>query len=167
MRARSEETALRAEVLLSTPVRRLAFAGSHLLLAAAGAAVLLVATGLGAGLAYGVAVHDVGGQLAVLLGAALAQWPAAVVPAGIAVLLFGFAPRAATAAWGVLVGFVLLGQIGPVLRLGQPVMDISPFTHTPKLPGSTVAALPLVVLSAVAIALTVAGLAGFRRRDVG
>jgi polyether ionophore transport system permease protein len=167
LRARSEETALRAEVLLSTPVRRLAFAGSHLLLAAVGAAVLLVATGLGAGLAYGVAVHDVGGQLAVLVGAALAQWPAAVVPAGIAVLLFGFAPRATTAAWGVLAGFVLLGQIGPALRLGQPVMDISPFTHTPKLPGSTVAALPLVVLSAVAIALTVAGLAGFRRRDVG
>jgi ABC-2 type transport system permease protein len=90
-----------------------------------------------------------------------------VVPAAIAAVLFGFVPRATTAAWGVLAGFVLLGQIGPLLRLGQPVMDISPFTHTPKLPGSTVTALPLVVLSAVAIALTGAGLAGFRRRDVG
>ena len=167
LRARSEETALRAELLLSTPVRRFAFAGSHLLFAAVGSAVLLAATGVGAGLAYGVAVHDIGGQIATLIGAALAQWPAAVVPAAIAAVLFGFVPRATTAAWGVLAGFVLLGQIGPLLRLGQPVMDISPFTHTPKLPGSTVTALPLVVLSAVAIALTGAGLAGFRRRDVG
>jgi ABC-2 type transport system permease protein len=167
LRARSEETALRAEVLLSTPVRRLAFAGSHLMLAAVGTAVLLAATGLGAGLAYGVAVHDVGGQLAILLSAALAQWPAAVVPAAIAVLLIGFAPHATTAAWGVLAGFVVLGQIGPLLRLDQLVMDISPFTHTPKLPGSTVTALPLVILSAVAIALTIAGLAGYRRRDIG
>jgi polyether ionophore transport system permease protein len=167
LRARSEETALRAEVLLSTPVRRIGFAGSHLLLAAVGSAVLLAATGLGAGIAYGVAVHDVTGQLDVLVGAALAQWPAAVVPAAIAVLLFGYVPRATTAAWGILAGFVLLGQIGPLLRLGQPVLDISPFTHTPKLPGSTVGALPLVVLSAVAIALTVAGLSGFRRRDIG
>jgi len=47
------------------------------------------------------------------------------------------------------------------------VMDLSPFTHTPKLPGSAVAALPLVILSAVAIMLTLAGLAGFRRRDIG
>ncbi len=167
LRARSEETALRAEVLLSTPVRRLAFAGSHLLFAAVGAAVLLAGTGFGAGLAYGVARHDVGGQLATLLAAALAQWPAAVVPAAIAALLFGVAPRTTTAAWGILAGFVLLGQIGPLLRLGQPVMDLSPFTHTPKLPGSAVATMPLVILSAVAIALTLAGLAGFRRRDIG
>jgi ABC-2 type transport system permease protein len=167
LRARTEETALRAEVLLSTPVRRIGFAGSHLALAAVGSAVLLLATGLGAGVAYGIATGDVGGQLAALVGAAIAQWPAAIVPAAIAVLLFGFAPRWTTAAWGVLVAFVLLGQIGPVLRLGQPAMDLSPFTHTPKLPGSTVPALPLAVLSAVAVALCITGLVGFRRRDIG
>jgi ABC-2 type transport system permease protein len=167
LRARSEETATRAEVLLATPVRRIGFAGSHLLLAAVGSAVLLAATGLGAGLAYGIAMHDVGGQVATLLGAALAQWPAAAVPAAIAVALFGLAPQASNAAWAVLAAFVLLGQIGPLLHVGQPVMDLSPFTHTPKLPGSSVDGLPLVVLAAVAIAVCVGGLAGFRRRDIG
>jgi ABC-2 type transport system permease protein len=167
LRARSEETAMRAEVLLSTPVRRFGFAGSHLLLAAVGSAVLLAATGLGAGLAYGIAMHDVGGRVATLLGAGLAQWPAAMVSAAIAVALFGLAPRASNAAWAVLAAFVLLGQIGPLLQVGQPVMDLSPFTHTPKLPGSTLDALPLVVLSAVALALCITGLVGFRRRDVG
>jgi ABC-2 type transport system permease protein len=167
LRTRSEETALRAEVLLSTPVRRIAFAGSHVLIAAAGAAFLLLATGVGAGLAYGAAVHDVGGQLASLIGASLAQWPAAVVPAAIAVALFGFVPRATTAAWVVLAAFVLLGQIGPLLRVGQPVMDLSPFTHTPKLPGGGASALPLVMLTLVALVVAAIGLAGFRRRDVG
>ncbi|HKE63980.1 MAG TPA: ABC transporter permease [Micromonosporaceae bacterium] len=167
LRARSEETALRAEVVLATPVRRVAYAGSHLLLAAVGAAILLAATGVGSGLAYGVAVHDVGGQLAALVGAALAQWPAAMVPAGIAALLFGVAPRLTTAAWALLAAFVILGQVGPILRVTQPVMDLSPFTHTPKLPGVGVTYVPFVLLTAVAVGLALVGLAGFRRRDVG
>lgn len=167
LRARSEETAMRADVLLATPVRRLSFAGTHLVIAAVGCAVLLVATGLGAGLAYGIAIHDIGGQIGVLVGAAIAQWPAAVVPAAIAALLFGVAPRATVAAWGLLAAFVVLGQVGPLLRLNQTVMDLSPFTHTPKLPGSEVTALPFTVLTAVAIGLTAVGLIGFRRRDIG
>src|SRR5262249_33658248 len=100
-------------------------------------------------------------------GAALAQWPAAMVPAGIAALLFGVAPRLTTAAWALLAAFVILGQVGPLLRVTQPVMDLSPFTHTPKLPGVDVTYVPFVVLTAVAVALAVVGLAGFRRRDVG
>ena len=168
LRARGEETALRVEVLLATPVRRVAFASGHVALALAGAAVLLLAAGFGAGLAYGISVHDVGGQLGRVIGAALAQWPAAVIPAGVAVALFGLAPRAAAGtAWGLLGAFALLGQLGPILRVAQSVMDVSPFTHTPKLPGGPVAALPFVAMSVVALALTALGLASFRRRDIG
>jgi len=167
LRARSEETAQRAEVLLATPVRRFAFAGSHALLGAAGAAVLLLVTGIGAGLAYGVAIHDVGGQLGSLVGAALAQWPAAVVPAAITLALFGFVPRFTTAAWAVLGAFVLLGQVGPLLHVGQPVMDLSPFSHTPKLPGVDITFVPFVSLTVIALAVAAFGLAAFRRRDIG
>jgi ABC-2 type transport system permease protein len=166
MRARSEETAGRAEAILATPVRRSAFAGSHLLLAAAGTAVLLTATGLGAGLAYGIAVHDIGRELPTLLGAALAQWPAAVVPGAIAALLFGGVPRWTGAAWGALGLFVLLGQLGPLLRLSQIVMDVSPFTHTPKIPASGGSAMPSLVLTAIALVLTTAGLMAFGRRNI-
>ena len=45
--------------------------------------------------------------------------------------------------------------------------DISPFTQTPKLPGVTVSAGPLVWLCGIALALSTAGLAGLRRRDIG
>jgi len=47
------------------------------------------------------------------------------------------------------------------------VLDVSPFTHVPKLPGGTVTAAPLFWLSVIALALSVAGLAALRRRDIG
>ena len=46
-------------------------------------------------------------------------------------------------------------------------MDISPFTQTPKLPGGTVRAEPLLWLCGITLALAVAGLAGLRHRDIG
>ena len=66
-----------------------------------------------------------------------------------------------------MVACVLLGQLGPVLRFDQSVMDISPFTHLPKLPGGTLSAAPMLWLVAVAVTLGVAGLVGLRRRDIG
>jgi len=47
------------------------------------------------------------------------------------------------------------------------VLDISPFTHVPRLPGGTVSASPLFWLSVIAVVLCVTGLAALRRRDIG
>jgi ABC-2 type transport system permease protein len=69
--------------------------------------------------------------------------------------------------WAALVTCLLIGQLGPVLQLDQWVLDLSPFTHVPQLPGAELTWTPLLWLTALALALTVAGLAGFRRRDVG
>jgi len=55
---------------------------------------------------------------------------------------------------------------GPLLDVPGWVLDISPYEHVPAVPAATVAAGPLLALAAVAAALTAAGLAGFRRRDV-
>ena len=57
--------------------------------------------------------------------------------------------------------------LGASLQLSHWVLDVSPFTHTPKLPGGMVSAAPLVWLSAIAVALPVVGLLGLRRRDIG
>jgi ABC-2 type transport system permease protein len=62
---------------------------------------------------------------------------------------------------------LLLGQLGPLFGLPQWLLAASPFSHTPKLPGGTVSAAPLVALSTAAIALVYGGLAAFRHRDVG
>jgi ABC-2 type transport system permease protein len=46
------------------------------------------------------------------------------------------------------------------------ILDISPFTHAPRLPGGPVSAEPLLVLCLVALTLAAAGLAALRRRDI-
>jgi hypothetical protein len=41
-------------------------------------------------------------------------------------------------------------MVGASMRLGQWLLDLSPFTHIPKAPGAAVSATPLVWLLAVA-----------------
>ncbi|MBB5954145.1 ABC-2 type transport system permease protein [Saccharothrix tamanrassetensis] len=167
LRLRTEETDFRAEPVLATPVRRVSWVASHLAFATLGTAVVLAAAGLGAGLVHGARVGDVGGQVGRLVGAALAHLPAVWVVAGIALALFGLVPKLVMASWAVLVVFLVLGQLGPVLGLDQWAMDLSPFTHIPKLPGADLTATPLVWLTVTAVALMAVGFAGFRRRDIG
>lgn len=166
LRARGEESAGRAESLLATPIGRVRWAATHVVAALAGTAVVLAAGGLGAGLAHGLRTHDVSGQLPRLLGGALAQWPAVALVAAIAAALFGVVPRYAAIAWGALAVFLLLGQLGPVLKLSQTVMDVSPFTHVPKVPGGAFTWTPLGWLGLLAAGLVALGLAAFRRRDL-
>jgi ABC-2 type transport system permease protein len=61
---------------------------------------------------------------------------------------------------------VLLGQVGAALQLSQAALDVSPFTHIPRVPGGSVEALPLISLGLITVALLAIGLAGFRRRDI-
>jgi ABC-2 type transport system permease protein len=166
LRLRVEEAGGRAEPVLATAVGRLRWAGSHLMIAVLGPAAALIAAGLTTGLAYGLSSGNVGQQLPRVLAGATVQVPAVWVLAAIAVALLGLQPRLAPAAWGALAVCLLLGLVGAAVRLDQWLLDLSPFTHVPKFPGGAVAAMPLVVLAAVAVVLTTAGLVGLRRRDM-
>jgi len=70
-------------------------------------------------------------------------------------------------AWTVLGAVVVIALFGQVLRLSGWLLDLSPFTHVPKLPGAAVTAPPLLWLGLAALALTAAGLTALRRRDIG
>ncbi|SCL16941.1 ABC-2 type transport system permease protein [Micromonospora rhizosphaerae] len=166
LRMRAEETAGRAEPLLATGVHRSGWLLSHLVFALLGPVVVLAVTGSATGLTYGISVHDVPGELTRMIGAGLAQVPAAWVLAGLAVLLYGLLPRLAPVAWAVLAVCVLLGQLGAVLELSQWLLDVSPFTHTPQVLSDHWSATPLLVLAALALLMALAGLTAFRRRDV-
>ncbi len=167
LRLRAEETSGRVEPLLATRVGRIRWAASHLVFALFGTALLLAVAGIGAGLGYGAQVGDVAGQVPRLLGAAMVQLPATLVLAGLGTALFGLAPRWAGLAWACLIACVVLLELGALLGLSQWLVDASPFAHVPKLPGSALSPTPLIWLTVTAAALATAGLAGFRRRDIG
>ncbi|MGW5940725.1 ABC transporter permease [Streptomyces celluloflavus] len=167
LRLRGEETGNRAEPVLAGAVGRLRWAGSHLAIAYLGTAVIMTAGGLALAVGYGSTVHDVTGQLGPVLGAALAQVPAVWTLTGLAVLVFGLLPRAAGAVWALIGGVLAIGWIGPALKFPQWAMDLSPFSHLPKLPGPTVTAAPFGWLLALSALLAAAGLTAFRRRDIG
>ena len=166
LRARAEETAGHAEPVLATATGRLGWMGSHLLFSLVGPAVVLVAAGLAMGITHGLNVGDVGGELPRLLAGCVVQLPAVWILSAITVLVFGLLPRLTVVAWVALALCLLVSLVGQAAGLDQWVLDISPFTHLPKLPGGHVTALPLVVLLVIAAAGTVAGVTGFRRRDV-
>ena len=172
LRLRAEETGGLAEPLLATAVGRIRWGLSHIAVAVVGTAVLLAVAGVAAGLGYGLRTGSAGSEVTRLLGAAMVQLPASLAVAGAAVVLFGLAPRASVAgAWTVVGVMVLIALFGQVLRLSPWVLDVSPFTHVPKLPGASLtmntAGAPLLWLSLAVLALAAAGLAGLRRRDIG
>ncbi|MEU2629608.1 ABC transporter permease [Kitasatospora sp. NPDC007106] len=167
LRLRAEETSGRAEPVLATAVSRLRWAGGHLLFPLAGSAVLLAVAGVFTGLGQGAAMGGTGRAVARLVPAALAQLPAVWLVAAVALAVVGLAPRWSTAAWGALAFFLLIGWLGPVLRLPQWALDLSPFTHTPHLPGGAFTAVPLLWLTALAAVAAAVGLAALDRRDLG
>jgi ABC-2 type transport system permease protein len=166
LRLRSEEASLRAEPVLATAVGRVRWACSHLAFSLLGPSVALATAGLTTGLAYGLDTGQVGREVPRLMGAALLQLPAVWLLAAVAVALFGLAPRFAAVAWAALAFCLVILLVGAAMRLGQWLLDLSPFTHLPKVPGGTVFATPLIWLLAVAVALGTAGLVGLRRRDM-
>ncbi|QFG24808.1 ABC transporter permease [Actinomadura sp. WMMB 499] len=167
LRMRAEEAEQRAEPVLATAVGRRGWAAGHLVVAALGAAAITLASGALVGLVHGLRAGDLGGQLPRVLGASLVQIPAALLMAGAAFAVVAFAPRLATAAWVLVVGALLLTQVGAALELSQAALNISPFTHTPKVPGSDVDAVPLLAFLGGAALLAAAGAHRIRHRDIG
>ncbi|GLX02318.1 ABC transporter permease [Microtetraspora sp. NBRC 16547] len=167
LRLRNEETGGRAEPVLGAAVGRFHWAGSHLVFSLLGPAAVLAAAGLAMGLTHGLNTSDIGHELPRVLAGAMVQLPAVWVLAAITIALFGLLPRLTAVSWGALAICALFGLVGTALGFDEWVLDISPFTHLPRLPGGQFSAAPLVWLSAVAVALIAAGLVGLRRcRDL-
>lgn len=166
LRARSEEVAGRVEPLLAAGTSRVGWAGGHVLVAALGSVVLLVAGGAGLGLSYGLTIDDLG-QVPRTAVAGLAFVPAVWVFGAVAAALVGWRPSWSGAAWAVLAVSVAIAMFGTAADLPQGALDVSPFTAVPAVPAAGVEPVPLVVLTLIAVALTGAGAVGIRRRDVG
>ncbi|TDC35091.1 anibiotic ABC transporter [Micromonospora sp. 15K316] len=166
LRVRADEADGVLEAVLATAVSRRRWLGTQVGAALLGATALLLFGGVTTGLGYGLVDGDPAGKALALGGAAALRLPALLVVAGVVTALFGLLPRWSVAlSWTALMVFLLLGQLGAVLELPQAALDLSPYTHVPAAPAVDPTAPPLVVLTAVAAALLVAGAAAFRHRD--
>ena len=166
LRLRGEETSGRAEPVLSGSTGRLAWAGSHLVFPAVGSALVMAAGGLGVGIGAGAVLGDFRGWVGRMVRSGLITTPALWIIAAAAVALFGLVPKWTPGAYGVFGVMVFIAYLGPLIDAGQWFLDLTPYTHIPKIPGGVFHWTPLVWMTAISLVLTAAGLAGLRRRDV-
>ena len=94
LRLVGEESAMRADLILSTPTGRMRWALSHLVLAVVGTGILMLASGLSIGLAHAMESGDRSVFGADLL-AAVVRLPAVWVLVGVSLALYGLSRRAA------------------------------------------------------------------------
>ena len=169
LRMRAEEADGRLESVLAASVSRPRWIWSHLLNAGLGALLLLLAFAVSMSVGAAAALGDIPAQLASLVAAGLVQLPAILLLAGAVVALTGILPRAAGAlSWALLLLSILLGPMfgAAMLQLPGTAQDVSPFTHTPKLPGADFTAVPILGLIVIAAVLVAVGVASFRHRNV-
>lgn len=168
LRTRTEEESARADTLLAAPLSRRHWLASHVTVALITSAAILVAGGLGMGLAHTIRSGEADAAPR-LIGAALAHLPAVWLLLGIGVFLVGALPRMTALVWIVFTGCAVATILGPTLRLPDAATTLSPFEHTPRLPGplGSDAVGAATLLTALAVALIVSGFLCFRRRDIG
>jgi ABC-2 type transport system permease protein len=165
LRPRGEEADHRAEPVLTTALPRRTWLLGHLAVTLAGAVAIVALAGLGMGLGYAMVTGD-GGNVLRFAGATLAMLPGVLVLAGVAVLLHGLVPRAASLAWLALVWCAVVLLFGTSLRMPSWLQGVSPFHHLAAVPADPVAWTPWLVVLAVGAALGALGVTAFTRRDV-
>lgn len=166
LRLATEERSGRAESVLAAATSRsrwfLAYAVGGLVLVALLTLVLAAVMG-----ARGAAALAEAPTVAQTLQGAAEAIPAAWVLVSAAALLVGLGPRWAPSAWGVLGAAFVLGEFGATMGLPAWLVSISPLAHIGAHPLGTWDWGNVVALTAIAAALTGAGLTAYQHRDVG
>lgn len=167
LRVRAEEAAGHLEPVLATAVSRTKWLCSHLICVVVGLVVLVALFAITTGVTYVLATDAAWSEVPHLAAAVFAYVPAVLVMAGLVYFLFGAFPHFTLAiTWSVLAISIFIAQFGTLLKLKQWLLDISPFSHTPTAPAEAVTAAPLIILSAIAVALLIGGFVAFRQRDI-
>ncbi|HET8989416.1 MAG TPA: hypothetical protein VFN43_12955 [Humibacillus sp.] len=163
--ARTEEASTRTEFLLTRPVRRWRWLGGHVLCVAGAVVVLSVVGGAAMWLASLAADADL--TAADTFSAMFNTLPVVAVFAGLAVLVFGVAPRLTVAlgAAAAVVAFVL-ELVGPILEWPDWLVGLSPFHHLAAVPIDPVEWPAALAMLAIGVTLTAVGVLAFERRDL-
>lgn len=168
LRLWKEESDKLVEPILAKPVSRIRWMASHLTIAFAGSAFLLLMLGAGAGLGWGIAAGDVGNILPKVILMSISKIPSVWVIIGIVSFLYGLIPRAATIiSWSLLGLFLAIEMAWEFQLVGWSVMKLTPLAYAHyTIPLSQLPVLPLVGLTFLAGLLTCIGILGFKRRSI-
>lgn len=165
LRAKAEEDATRAALVLAKPVARLRWLLSGTLVATLGSLVVLFsgiwAMALGA---YVAGLDSI--SFADFTGLALAYVPAVLVLLGFTLALYAWVPRASGAAWALFGWMFVVLILGDMLDLPDWLRGLSPYWWVENTLVDTMPASHTLGLLGVAVALLLAALVGFRRRDI-
>jgi ABC-2 type transport system permease protein len=163
LRIYAEETEYRVEPVLAGALTRAKYLANNALIAFGGPALAVVLAGAGIGLVA--ASGDYGVSAADVLGQAVATIPAVWVLVAVALATVGANPRVRLASWGAIVLTFALTILGPLFKLWNWILGISPFWHVPNVTTNPEWS-GLSIVGLLAVALTAIGFIGFRRRDV-
>ncbi len=153
-------------MLLTNSVSRSKWAVSNLIFAVLGPAVVIILFSLALGLAYGFSSGNISIDLTRIVVASLAYLPAVWILTGITMLLFGLIPRLTSLSWAALGLFLLIDLLGQFFDFDEWILNLSPFTHVPKLLAGDTVNTSLGWLFILAAVLIIVGVMGYRRRDI-
>jgi len=105
-------------------------------------------------------------DLATLFKAALVYLPGLWLMLGLSVALVGLLPRLTAAIWVFFAYSFMVIYFGRMFKLPEWVLNISPYGSIPQIPLADFNAVPLIILSVLAVVLTAAGLSAYQRRDL-
>ncbi|MDN5772998.1 MAG: ABC transporter permease, partial [Brevibacterium aurantiacum] len=162
---RAEEAGFRTEPVLATAVGRGRWVLSWTLVTLFGSLWLMALAGVGEGLGAAVSTGDWTLMGPAVLGH-VAQTASVWVLLGLALALYGCAPRLQGLVWIVFVYSAGMALFGQMMQLDEAVLDTSVFVHIGQYPAQDLSAEAVVVLTAATVVLVVLGVLGFRRRDL-
>lgn len=165
LQLRGEEQAGRLEGLLVSGSSRTAVLAGWCATVTLWALAALVLLGLGVGVGVMLATGDAG-WVVELTAASLAYVPATLLHGAVAVALVGLLPRWSALAWAPVLWSGLVVWLGGLLDLPDWAAGLAPLARTPLVPGVDLAWTPLLVMAALAVLLSAAGVVGLRRRDL-
>jgi len=160
-----EEKEGRAELILSTAISRFHYLTSYIALAFIASLLMPFVTTMGLW-AVSSLMMETPLALGSLIHSMMVYVPALWAMLGLSIFFVGVFPKVAVLCWAYFTYIFMLGFFGELLNMPRWAMMLSPFYHVPQLPLEDMRILPLLALTAMALVLTVCGLAFYRRRDV-
>jgi ABC-2 type transport system permease protein len=163
--ARREEAGQQLQTLLALPVGRGTWLGGRLVIAACGAVVISLMSGL---LTWaGAASGRVSIPVPRALEAGANCLPVAALFLGAAALAYAIVPRASPAiAYGLVTVTFLWQAAGSLLGAPAWLAGLTPFAHVGLVPAQPFRATSAAIMIAIGLAAALAALGVFRRRDL-